>query len=99
MSNININTDNETIEKMKTRLEEETEMRKNIIFMEEAQQLIGVGSRSAAYTFIRKHNVKTGTITMKGKPRKVVLKSSLEEAVRRQGYDGSYDVNDIVWSN
>ena len=95
----NINTDNKTFEKIKTKLKEESAMRKNIIFMDEAQKLIGVGSRSATYTFIRKHNVKTGTIIMKGKPRKVVLKSSLQEAITSQGYDGSYNLNDIVWSN
>jgi len=90
---------NITTDTIKTAVNEETKMRQNIIFMDEAQKLIGVGSRSAAYTFIRKHNVKTGTITLKGRPRKVVLKSSLEDAISRQGYDGSYNVNDIVWTN
>tara|TARA_Y100000361_G_C10857286_1_gene187506 strand:- start:47 stop:250 length:204 start_codon:yes stop_codon:yes gene_type:complete len=67
--------------------------------MDEVIELLGVKSKSAAYSFIDKHDVKTGKITMKGRARKVVLKSSLMDAISAQGYDGSFNENDIVWEN
>ncbi len=68
----------------------------NIIFTKEAAEIVGVKPKSV-YTFIRKNNVKHGTVKMRGKKRLVVDKQSLISAVSTLGYDGSFDMNDIEW--
>ena len=68
----------------------------NIIFRDEAAEMIGVKSESV-YGFISKHGVKYGKIKMRGRDRLVIDKVSLQETVSRLGYDGSFNEDEVVW--